>query len=189
MLVVDPVKRITLPEIKKLSWFQLGLPKYLMMPDESDKWSSDGGSRTGGSRRGSRSRDDQEDVEENGEDGKIEIGREDEGEGAVEDREGAVQEAGTGAAVTNGEGDGNVMFDEHGKRREWMDNLGWVEQDVVDELCNRIAGLGPEDVWRTLRERRDGQLQIAYQLCRDNRKMDFGELYLRRIYASPARGE
>lgn len=29
MLVVDPVKRITIPEIRELSWFKVGLPKYL----------------------------------------------------------------------------------------------------------------------------------------------------------------
>ncbi|TIB81684.1 Pkinase-domain-containing protein [Wallemia mellicola] len=29
MLVVDPVKRITVPEIRELPWFKVGLPKYL----------------------------------------------------------------------------------------------------------------------------------------------------------------
>ncbi len=32
MLIVDPLKRITIPEIRQHSWFQMNLPKYLMQP-------------------------------------------------------------------------------------------------------------------------------------------------------------
>ncbi|MCH96420.1 SNF1-related protein kinase catalytic subunit alpha KIN10, partial [Trifolium medium] len=32
MLVVDPMKRMTIPEIRQHPWFQLGLPRYLAVP-------------------------------------------------------------------------------------------------------------------------------------------------------------
>jgi 5'-AMP-activated protein kinase catalytic alpha subunit len=32
MLVVDPLKRITIEEIRKHEWFQINLPKYLSYP-------------------------------------------------------------------------------------------------------------------------------------------------------------
>ncbi|GAA0143219.1 non-receptor serine/threonine protein kinase [Lithospermum erythrorhizon] len=32
MLIVDPMKRITIPEIRKLPWFQVHLPRYLAVP-------------------------------------------------------------------------------------------------------------------------------------------------------------
>jgi len=34
MLVVDPLKRITIAEIRQHPWFQLNLPKYLMYPSD-----------------------------------------------------------------------------------------------------------------------------------------------------------
>jgi hypothetical protein len=33
MLVVDPLKRITIPEIRKSPWFEKDLPSYLQEPD------------------------------------------------------------------------------------------------------------------------------------------------------------
>jgi 5'-AMP-activated protein kinase catalytic alpha subunit len=32
MLVVDPMKRITIPEIREHPWFQYRLPRYLAVP-------------------------------------------------------------------------------------------------------------------------------------------------------------
>lgn len=34
MLVVDPMKRITIPEIRQHPWFQYKLPAYLRLPPE-----------------------------------------------------------------------------------------------------------------------------------------------------------
>lgn len=34
MLVVDPMKRITIPEIRQHPWFQHKLPAYLRLPPE-----------------------------------------------------------------------------------------------------------------------------------------------------------
>lgn len=32
MLVVDPMKRVTIPEIRQHPWFQAHLPRYLAVP-------------------------------------------------------------------------------------------------------------------------------------------------------------
>ena len=38
MLLVDPLKRITIPEIRKMDWFSKDLPAYLQKPlVQSDK--------------------------------------------------------------------------------------------------------------------------------------------------------
>lgn len=38
MLLVDPLKRITIPEIRKMEWFSKDLPVYLQKPAvQSDK--------------------------------------------------------------------------------------------------------------------------------------------------------
>lgn len=58
-----------------------------------------------------------------------------------------------------------------GRRREWVDGLGVVDQEIVDDLCGKIADLKSEDVWTTLKLGKDKGLRIAYQLCRDNKRM------------------
>lgn len=73
------------------------------------------------------------------------------------------------------------------RRREWVDQLGVVDQEIVDDLCGKIAGLKSEDVWSKLKEGKDKELRIAYQLCRDNKRMVEGcELLL--IVCVPTRG-
>lgn len=58
-----------------------------------------------------------------------------------------------------------------GRRREWVDGLGVVDQEIVEDLCGKIEGLTSEDVWSTLKTGGDKELRIAYQLCRDNKRM------------------
>lgn len=58
-----------------------------------------------------------------------------------------------------------------GRRREWVDGLGVVDQEIVDDLVGKIPGLPSEDVWNSLKEGKDKSLRIAYQLCRDNKRM------------------
>ncbi|KAK4054752.1 Protein kinase [Microbotryomycetes sp. JL201] len=86
---------------------------------------------------------------------------------------------------SNGEGEG----DEEGgdetaeaqakpkRRREWVDGLGVVDQEIVDDLCGKIPGLKSDDVWNKLKEGQDRELRIAYQLCRDNKRMVEGSHY------------
>lgn len=58
-----------------------------------------------------------------------------------------------------------------GRRREWVAGLGVVDQEIVDDLCSKIAVLKSDDVWATLKVGKDKELRIAYQLCRDNKRM------------------
>lgn len=57
------------------------------------------------------------------------------------------------------------------RRREWVAGLGVVDQEIVDDLCGKIGGLKSEDVWSSLEAGKDKELRIAYQLCRDNKRM------------------
>ena len=54
-------------------------------------------------------------------------------------------------------------------RGEIIKDVGLVDQEGVDELCSKIAGLTPEGVWETLRNGTDKHIKIAYQLVRDSR--------------------
>lgn len=60
---------------------------------------------------------------------------------------------------------------QEGRRREWVEGLGVVDQEIVDDLCDKIKELRSEDVWKKLKEGGDKELRIAYQLCRDNKRM------------------
>lgn len=57
------------------------------------------------------------------------------------------------------------------RRREWVNGLGVVDEEIVEDLCGKIEGLSSEDVWNTLKTGGDKELRIAYQLCRDNKRM------------------
>ncbi|KAL8286785.1 hypothetical protein RQP46_004313 [Phenoliferia psychrophenolica] len=89
-----------------------------------------------------------------------------------------------------------------GRRREWVDGLGVVDQEIVDDLCAKIEGLDADKVWSSLKatasmtvEERKGdhegnQVRIAYQLCRDNKRMVEGSHYedteaIQSFYAPP----
>jgi len=76
------------------------------------------------------------------------------------------------------------------RRREWVEGLGVVDQEIVDDLCGKIAGLKSEDVWTKLQGGEDRELRIAYQLCRDNKRMVEGSHYddteaIQSFYAPP----
>ncbi|KAM0793059.1 hypothetical protein ACM66B_000545 [Microbotryomycetes sp. NB124-2] len=63
------------------------------------------------------------------------------------------------------------------RRREWVEGLGVVDQEIVDDLCGKIPGLKSDDVWSKLKDGQDRELRIAYQLCRDNKRMVEGSHY------------
>ncbi|GAA6000514.1 uncharacterized protein JCM10292_001550 [Rhodotorula paludigena] len=77
-----------------------------------------------------------------------------------------------------------------GRRREWVDGLGVVDQEIVDDLCDKIKELTSDEVWAKLKEGGDRELRIAYQLCRDNKRMVEGSHYddaeaIQSFYAPP----
>ncbi|KDR86014.1 hypothetical protein GALMADRAFT_205245 [Galerina marginata CBS 339.88] len=57
---------------------------------------------------------------------------------------------------------------------EIIEGLGRIEEDVVEELANSMAGVDKEDVWECLR-RDDGvqgnAVKVAYMLLRDKRRL------------------
>lgn len=57
---------------------------------------------------------------------------------------------------------------------ELIEGLGRIEEDVVDDLANRMEGVDKEDIWECLR-RDDGPqgnaVKVAYMLLRDKRRL------------------
>lgn len=57
---------------------------------------------------------------------------------------------------------------------EIIEGLGRIEEDVVDVLANRMAGIEKDDIWECLR-RDDGvqgnAVKVAYMLLRDKRRL------------------
>jgi carbon catabolite-derepressing protein kinase len=192
MLTVDSNKRIKLHEIRQTPWFQQDLPSYLFPPlaahfsprpdedVEEIKGSHDHVEQAGQPpvrRRLS------EDLPSSGGDSGGEgesrtptLGDVDRSLGALTPLPGA----GTGAGTP----------DTPGRRREWIEGLGVVDQEVVDDLCSKIPALTSDEVWATLKEGADRELRIAYQLCRDNLRMREGSHYddgeaVQSFYAPP----
>ncbi len=70
---------------------------------------------------------------------------------------------------------------------EGIDGLGRIEDDVVDELAQRMEGVDKEEVWECLR-RDDGvqgnAVKVAYMLLRDKRRQGQERKYLHRILVS-----
>lgn len=161
MLTVDSNKRIKLHEIRQLAWFQKDLPAYLFPPTQFST-NDDGDDNVSGSR----------------------------GEGLG--GEGGESDLGDGGSRTpSSEGDLNLLTpstvksaalgesyhiegggpEHEGRRREWVEGLGVVDQEIVDDLCDKIKELNSDEVWSKLKEGGDRELRIAYQLCRDNKRM------------------
>lgn len=154
MLTVDSNKRIKLHEIRQLPWFQKDLPSYLFPPTHFSTDDNDGESSGG----------------PNG------------GESGTQTEDG-------GSRTPSTEGDMNLMTpssvksaaeayhiegggpEHEGRRREWVEGLGVVDQEIVDDLCEKIKELNSDEVWSKLKEGGDRELRIAYQLCRDNKRM------------------
>ncbi|KAM6498911.1 Protein kinase-like domain containing protein [Amanita muscaria] len=111
MLVVDPVKRITIPEITKHAFFTTGLPRYLTpLPNP-------------GPLLGTLS---------------------------------------------------SLVAPPKALDYEIIDGLGRIEEDVVEEIANRLSGVDKDDIWECLR-RDDGvqgnAVKVAYLLLRDKHRL------------------
>lgn len=112
MLVVDPVKRITVPDIVQHSFFKTDLPRYLSpLPPPP---------------------------------------------GPV---------LGTLSSLVTA----SKQLD-----FELIEGLGRIEEDVVEDLANRVIGVDKEEIWECLR-RDDGPqgnaVKVAYMLLRDKRRL------------------
>lgn len=198
MLTVDSNKRIKLHEIRQLPWFQKELPSYLFPPlsapyegqDEKHSYehvehpaaprSVDGGSEPKtptGNEPGAMGPLTPSTVASAG-------GQSDGTRTPVAERDpiaafasaaaanaAAAAAGGASALGLAGLGGGGGGSGAPGRRREWVDGLGVVDQEIVDDLCSKIQDLKSDDVWCKLKEGGDRELRIAYQLCRDNKRM------------------
>lgn len=186
MLTVDSNKRIKLHEIRQLPWFQKELPSYLFPPlsapyeGQDEKHSYEHVEHP-------RSVDGSEPKTPTGNEpgamgpltpSTLAGGHSDGTRTPVAEKDPiaafASASAGRGAALAlsgMGLGGGAGGAGQDGRRREWVDGLGVVDQEIVDDLCSKIADLKSDDVWSKLKEGGDRELRIAYQLCRDNKRM------------------
>ncbi|GAA5926949.1 hypothetical protein JCM3775_007087 [Rhodotorula graminis] len=206
MLTVDSNKRIKLHELRQLPWFQKDLPSYLFPPLSAPY-------------EGQDEKHSYEHVEHprsvDGSEPKTPTGNEPGAMGpltpstlaggqsdgtrtpvAEKDPIAAFASAsvGRGAALALSGmglvGGGGAGAAQDGRRREWVDGLGVVDQEIVDDLCSKIADLKSDDVWSKLKEGGDRELRIAYQLCRDNKRMVEGSHWedaeaIQSFYAPP----
>ncbi|GAA6022983.1 hypothetical protein JCM10207_007739 [Rhodosporidiobolus poonsookiae] len=180
MLTVDINKRIKLHEIRQLPWFKKDLPEYLFPPlaahfsprpddvaEKPDVMHVEHGSPDGPHdehHHGDGEREESEPRTPTNE-------RSEHGLNALTP---SATTPGVGAEGRSSGGDGPPDLSLGGRRREWVQDLGVVDQEVVDDLCSKIKELTSDEVWAKLKEGRDRELRIAYQLCRDNLRMSQG---------------
>ncbi|PWN49730.1 Pkinase-domain-containing protein [Violaceomyces palustris] len=129
MLVVDPVKRITIAEIRQLPWFNVDLPAYLqpLPPTPANENSVFNFGMT-----------------------------------STPTRESPGSPTDSGAISADSPKPSQPLMTE---------DLGVIENEIVDELVGKMGGFDRQDVIHHLREPGDNQVKVAYQLVRDHRRM------------------
>jgi carbon catabolite-derepressing protein kinase len=130
MLVVDPVKRATIAEIRANPWFQENLPHYLQPLPPTPSLQTP--NVPVGELRGL-------------------LGAQPGAEGAELDESQQKLAEARGLIYTH--------------------DLGIVDPEIVDELCEKMAGFDRSDVWDALKKEGDNQIKVAYQLVRDHKRM------------------
>lgn len=53
----------------------------------------------------------------------------------------------------------------------FVDDLGVIDPEIVEELLDRISTYSPEMVWALLQKEGDNQVKVAYQLVRDHKRI------------------
>jgi carbon catabolite-derepressing protein kinase len=53
----------------------------------------------------------------------------------------------------------------------YVNDLGFVDPTIVNELCEKMAGFDRTTIWEALRKEGDNQVKVAYQLVRDHKRM------------------
>lgn len=74
---------------------------------------------------------------------------------------------------------------------EIIEGLGKIEEDVVDELVERLDGVDKDEVWRCLRQDDGVQgnaVQVAYMLLRDKGRLGKDRKYFVHQYSCPTHG-
>lgn len=148
MLVVDSNRRIKISEIRQMEWFQEGLPHYLAAPSLQQQERKDR----------DRNRKGEPDTAAVSQDGS-----------PAPTADGSVGPSEAGSEST---AQSDMSEETRRKKGEIIKDVGLVDQAGVLELCSKIPGLSPDDVWESLRTGRDRELRVAYQLIRDSKSID-----------------
>lgn len=157
MLIVDPVKRITISEIRSLHWFQTNLPRYLQILPSTPSATEHGQPPIGdlASLIASDSIPPPESLSQR-------RGSQDE---ATEGLDGLMKQA-------------MVDPEREAKKRGWVwtRELGVIDPRIVEELEGKMHGWKSEDIWEALKREGENQVKVAFQLVRDHRRLLLGSM-------------
>ncbi|SJX65895.1 related to SNF1-carbon catabolite derepressing ser/thr protein kinase [Sporisorium reilianum f. sp. reilianum] len=144
MLVVDPVKRITIQEIRQHPWFNVDLPAYLRPLPPTPAAQNRGfnfGMTASPADTGSPA-----DVTSPG-------------------TSGSAANSGASSSQTS------ASASRAGSQPMVSGDLGVIEDELVDELVGKMVGFNRDELMHHLSEAGDNQVKVAYQLVRDHRRM------------------
>ncbi|SNX83724.1 related to SNF1 - carbon catabolite derepressing ser/thr protein kinase [Melanopsichium pennsylvanicum] len=143
MLIVDPVKRITIHEIRQHPWFNVDLPAYLRpLPPTpaAENRGFDFGMTASPADTGSPT-----DI--------------------------TSPTTSSSAATSGASSQTSASTSRPGSRPLVTGDLGAIEDDIVDELVGKMVGFNRHELLQHLQEKDDNQVKVAYQLVRDHRRM------------------
>ncbi|KAJ1570591.1 hypothetical protein NDA11_001580 [Ustilago hordei] len=143
MLIVDPVKRITISEIRQHPWFNVDLPAYLRPLPPTPA------------------------AENRGFDFGMTASPAD--TGSPNDATSPPSTA-TGSAGNNGASLQTSASASAGQPLP-VGDLDAIEDEIVEELVGKMVGFNKEEMLQQLAEKGDNQVKVAYQLVRDHRRM------------------
>lgn len=150
MLVVDPVKRITIQEIRQLPWFQKDLPKYLYPLPSTPAPVNDASTKEFDfnmtpARKSSRDMND--------------------GNGALQESKDSSSSTGTTSPPAP------PQSQSYTPQTIYTPDLGYLQRSIVHELQSKMVSFNAEEILDLLQQPGDNQLKVAYQLVRDHRRM------------------
>ncbi|TKY87638.1 hypothetical protein EX895_003219 [Sporisorium graminicola] len=143
MLIVDPVKRITIQEIRQHPWFNVDLPAYLRPLPPTPAAENRGfnfGMTASPADTGSPA-----DV--------------------------TSPATSSSAANSGASSQTSAPSSRPGSQPIVTGDLGVIEDELVDELVGKMAGFNRDELMHHLTEPGDNQVKVAYQLVRDHRRM------------------
>lgn len=143
MLVVDPVRRITINEIRQLPWFNQNLPHYLQPLPATPLLEKPDSLSTG--------------------DLNAML--------AAAEAQNNDPDAPPAAASNDGSTTMTPQKVAESRGLFWSHDLGLVEPSIVEGLAEKMAGFTRGEVWDAIKRDGDNQIKVAYQLVRDHKRM------------------
>ncbi|GAC72266.1 serine/threonine protein kinase [Moesziomyces antarcticus T-34] len=144
MLIVDPVKRITIHEIRQHPWFNVDLPAYLRPLPPTPAAENRGFNF-----------------------GLTESPRETGSPTDIASSAASSSAANSGASSSQT----SASASRTGSQPAVLDDLGPIDAEIVDELVGKMVGFNRDELLHHLADKSDNQVKVAYQLVRDHRRM------------------